>query len=301
MVDISILFKGMSINFLVFFFLAFLYNQTRLARNEISTFSRDCLTGIVFGAIACFGMAMGIELQPGLKVDGRIVIVGMAAAYGGPVSGGVAALCVSGFRAFIGGAGVYVGLAGIIGGFVVGSIFHRYLAKKPIPYDWKSLALLGLLLTLQAQLLVPLFFPFEVALKILKKVFIVGIGFYPFAAVTIGLLLNNGIKREQLRIELEESHKNIEEKVKLRTAELEEANNRLKNLIDEKTRVEHNLRQALDEIETLSGILPICAHCKDIRNNDGDWVRMETYIQSKSAAEFSHSVCDKCFEEHYSD
>lgn len=59
------------------------------------------------------------------------------------------------------------------------------------------------------------------------------------------------------------------------------------------------LQAALNQIKTLHGILPICSFCKQIRNDQGAWQRLEEYIQHHSEAEFSHSICPKCAKEHY--
>ena len=63
----------------------------------------------------------------------------------------------------------------------------------------------------------------------------------------------------------------------------------------------YELQTALDQIKTLHGILPICSFCKQIRNDQGAWLRLEEYIQAHSEAEFSHSVCPSCAKEHYPD
>lgn len=293
------LLKGLFLNFLFFFFLASLFNQVQFNKTIFNSFAQNVLTGIIFGAIACLGMAMGIELQPGLKIDGRIILVGVASAYGGPLSGVIAAIIVCAFRAFLGGLGVYVGIAGIIGACLTGILFYYKISTKPIPYNGIALGLLGLALTLQAQLWAPLLLPIDIALNLLKKIFLIGILFYPFSMVIIGLLLNNGIKRQKLQTDLAESYQQIEETVKTRTIELEESNGRLRSTIDEKAKIESDLRKALEDIKTLSGILPICAHCKVIRDDNGSWIQMEEYIQSRSEAEFSHSVCDNCLEKYY--
>jgi hypothetical protein len=54
------------------------------------------------------------------------------------------------------------------------------------------------------------------------------------------------------------------------------------------------LKQALEEIRVLRGILPICSHCKKIRNDQGYWQQLESYISSHSEAEFSHGICPHC-------
>jgi hypothetical protein len=61
-----------------------------------------------------------------------------------------------------------------------------------------------------------------------------------------------------------------------------------------------NYGRALRErVQTLEGILPICAFCKDIRNETGHWQQVESYVSHHSEAQFSHGVCPKCAEKHY--
>ncbi len=55
-----------------------------------------------------------------------------------------------------------------------------------------------------------------------------------------------------------------------------------------------NLSDALAKIKTLSGILPICASCKKIRDDRGYWNQVEAYVRDHSEAEFSHSICPDC-------
>lgn len=59
------------------------------------------------------------------------------------------------------------------------------------------------------------------------------------------------------------------------------------------------LSQALSEIKTLSGLLPICSHCKKIRDDEGYWQLVEVYIKERSDVEFSHGLCPDCAEELY--
>ena len=59
------------------------------------------------------------------------------------------------------------------------------------------------------------------------------------------------------------------------------------------------LREALAHVKTLSGLLPICIYCKKIRDDQGYWERIETYISAHTDAFFSHGMCPECFEEHY--
>jgi PAS domain S-box-containing protein len=59
------------------------------------------------------------------------------------------------------------------------------------------------------------------------------------------------------------------------------------------------LGKALSEVRELSGLLPICAHCKKIRDDQGYWTQLEDYLTRHSKAHFTHSVCPECLKAHY--
>jgi response regulator RpfG family c-di-GMP phosphodiesterase len=59
------------------------------------------------------------------------------------------------------------------------------------------------------------------------------------------------------------------------------------------------LKKALAEIKTLSGLLPICSHCKQVRDDKGYWSQIESYISAHSDALFSHSICPECAKKYY--
>ena len=59
------------------------------------------------------------------------------------------------------------------------------------------------------------------------------------------------------------------------------------------------LKDALDNIKQLSGLLPICASCKKIRDDQGYWQRIETYISEHSKAQFTHGICPDCSKKLY--
>jgi PAS domain S-box-containing protein len=60
-----------------------------------------------------------------------------------------------------------------------------------------------------------------------------------------------------------------------------------------------HLNQTLSKVKTLSGLLPICASCKKIRDDRGYWQQMETFVREHSGAEFSHSICPDCMKTLY--
>lgn len=71
------------------------------------------------------------------------------------------------------------------------------------------------------------------------------------------------------------------------------------NRIAEVEALNAELRDALAKVKTLEGVLPICMHCKSIRDDDDTWRRLEAYVQSHSKATFTHGLCDHCHDEHY--
>ena len=62
----------------------------------------------------------------------------------------------------------------------------------------------------------------------------------------------------------------------------------------ERQRYTDELKEALDRIQTLQGLLPICAWCKKIRDDQGYWQQVEVYIRDRSEADFTHSICPEC-------
>jgi PAS domain S-box-containing protein len=59
------------------------------------------------------------------------------------------------------------------------------------------------------------------------------------------------------------------------------------------------LQEALAQVKSLSGLLPICSHCKKIRDDKGYWNQLETYVQARTPAQFSHGICPDCARELY--
>lgn len=78
-------------------------------------------------------------------------------------------------------------------------------------------------------------------------------------------------------------------------------NRRLSENVEALRQTNQDLENALAEVKTLSGLLPICASCQKIRNDKGYWDRIETYIQAHSEATFSHSLCPDCARKLYPD
>jgi CheY-like chemotaxis protein len=107
---------------------------------------------------------------------------------------------------------------------------------------------------------------------------------------------------QQSRRRMEE----LESRVAERTAELAKTNAALQaeNTARKQTVVERDhliqaLQKALANVKALSGLLPICAGCKKIRDDKGYWSQVECYIQEHSEAKFTHGLCPDCIKKWY--
>ena len=94
--------------------------------------------------------------------------------------------------------------------------------------------------------------------------------------------------------ELQKHNKELERLVNLKTQELLSINEKLSQKNEE-------LERSLQEVKTLKGLIPICANCKNIRDDEGYWSQVETYLLKHSELRFSHGICPKCAEELYGD
>ena len=87
---------------------------------------------------------------------------------------------------------------------------------------------------------------------------------------------------------------------------LEGEQERLKQEIEDRRRTEQEkellvaqLQKALEDVKTLSGFIPSCSYCHNIRDDEGFWNRLEAYIQEHSDARFSHGICPDCAKKHH--
>ena len=109
-------------------------------------------------------------------------------------------------------------------------------------------------------------------------------------STTIAKRLAESDKKTITEIEKYEALLVLHQKINSQKDELELLNTKL---ID----ANEQLREALTQINTLNGMLPICSSCKKIRDDDGYWQQLESYISKHSGAKFSHSLCKECAEE----
>jgi hypothetical protein len=83
---------------------------------------------------------------------------------------------------------------------------------------------------------------------------------------------------------------------------LEESGRKCEEVEALNTKLDHAVRElsdAMEHVQQLQGLLPICMHCKSIRDDENIWHHLEEYLTRHSEARFTHALCDKCREKHY--
>jgi PAS domain S-box-containing protein len=83
--------------------------------------------------------------------------------------------------------------------------------------------------------------------------------------------------------------------------ERKQAERALQEASNEREKLIRDLQFALDNVKTLEGLIPICAHCKKMRDDKGYWNQVEEYISGHTDATFTHGICPDCAKKIYSD
>ncbi|MCG8617340.1 MAG: hypothetical protein MI802_14060 [Desulfobacterales bacterium] len=95
-------------------------------------------------------------------------------------------------------------------------------------------------------------------------------------------------------------HTDVED-ASLMQGEIVRLNQQLNNLTRDLQKKNARLKQALDHVKQLQGIIPICMHCHKIRNDEQIWEQLEAYLDEHTDAQLSHGICPDCMEKYYPD
>lgn len=125
--------------------------------------------------------------------------------------------------------------------------------------------------------------------QVIKSLLLLGLGlhFLLIPQDTMTMLERQELNYQARRILTENYQRELEREVENKTQVLTLAN--------------RELQKALDDVKTLRGLLPICARCKKIRDEDGQWQSMESFISSRTPASISHGLCRDCLRLLYPD
>jgi K+-sensing histidine kinase KdpD len=121
-----------------------------------------------------------------------------------------------------------------------------------------------------------------------------------FAAVAF-LISSLDASRKKAEEKLKIANLELEGRVKERTLELAESNKdlqceveRREKIAEEKETLINEIKETLAQVRVLRGLLPVCTHCRKIRDNRGYWKEFESYIVEHSEATFSRTTCPEC-------
>jgi PAS domain S-box-containing protein len=184
--------------------LSTLYGLLARLRRDEKALGMRVLAGLLFGAVAIAGMLLPFRYQTGIIYDGRSIVLAMAGLFGGGSGSAVAILVAGVYRAFVGGAGVWAGLATIVVCPLVGLAFRRLYGNRPEKLGVLPLYALGLsahAAMLACQMLLPWSRFVDVIGSLWPPVMVI----FPVATLAIGLLLRNEERRIRVVRELAES------------------------------------------------------------------------------------------------
>ncbi len=167
--------------------------------------SGKILKGLTFGLTALAAMSVAYRYGSGIIYDGRSIIISLSGLYGGPMPAVIASTISLAYRAYLGGNGVWAGLATIFFCGLTGIISRKYFDSKINNLKIMQLFVFGFLvhlIMLACQLLIK---PWPLGLTVIRKVWLPVLLIFPAATVLTGLLLQRENKRLQAETKLRES------------------------------------------------------------------------------------------------
>ena len=181
--------------------------------------------GLLFGGVAIAGMNAPLHYAPGIIYDGRSIVLTMAGLFGGGRASVLSAVIAAAYRAHIGGAGVYAGVATIVVCPLVGLAFRRAFDNRPEALGPLGLYGVGIAAHI-AMLACQLLLPWPDALDVLKHISTPVMLVFPAGTLLMGLLLGNvehAIRSEREQKESERRFRELFEKVNLIAVILDKA------------------------------------------------------------------------------
>jgi len=163
------------------------------------------LLGLFFGGIAIIGMTLPFRYAPGIIYDGRSIVMTLAGLFGGGTSTLVAVLIAGAFRLYLGGNGVWAGIASINCCALAGFLIRLLVKGKPSRLELPALYGIGFIaqvVMLASQLLIV---PWPTGLSVINRIWLPVISIFPAATVLMGILLRTEDRRLEAEIHLSES------------------------------------------------------------------------------------------------
>jgi PAS domain S-box-containing protein len=210
MITSNIVELGRNVAFLLA--LTFAYSLFRPATKHLSANVQALVKGLLFGLFTLAVMLNPITFTPGVRLDGRVIMLAIAGTFGGWKVAGVAAAIAITYRLGLGGAGVLAGVGASITCALTGSFFYWRCRGNTASHKSLTLYLLGAAVALQWIFWIELL-PIEVSSATFEAALLPVILLYPLGVFLLGTLL----VQEQRRVETEEALRKSEERYRLLT------------------------------------------------------------------------------------
>lgn len=165
---------------------------------------KQLFSGVLFGGICVIGMMLPIEIIPGVIFDPRSVVLAMAGLFGGPLVSGITAAIAGGFRLWLGGGGVYVGVSVVIACSLLGLAYRYGVQRGWLKVNFSGLLLFGFIVHIVEVLLFTQL-PEPVVEKVMNSVALPLILTFTPATAFLGMLLKDIENRIKIESALEES------------------------------------------------------------------------------------------------
>ncbi|MHB1024264.1 MAG: PAS domain S-box protein [Desulfobacteria bacterium] len=175
--------------------------HTGAERNKI-------LSGLLFGGLAVAAMNMHFHYSPGIIYDGRSIVLTLAGLFGGGIVAAVSVALAGAYRAYLGGPGVWAGMATILLCAMVGLAVRRAYKNRPESVEPVALYAVGIV-THVVMLLCQLLLPWPGALQTIGRIWLPVMLVFPGATLLVGILLGNEERRIIAAGKLRESEENL--------------------------------------------------------------------------------------------
>ncbi len=187
--------------------LAFCYTLIVRRFDSESTVQRNVVTGLLFAAIAIIGMQLPFEIEPGVIVDGRTVIVMIAGPFVGILATVIAGALVSIYRMHLGGIGMIAGIGAILTASALGVLFARIWGQDPGHIRATHLLVMGVALVITGLSWTFAIPDLAMALRLVHTFALPVVILFPLATIILGLLLAQEARRESTENALREAQK----------------------------------------------------------------------------------------------
>ncbi len=187
--------------------MAFCYTLVMRQFDSGSTVQRNVVTGLSFAAIAVIGMQLPFEIEPGVIVDGRTVIVMIAGPFVGILATVIAGVLVSIYRMYLGGVGMIAGIGAVLTASALGVLFARIWGQDPGHIRATHLLAMGVALVITGMAWVFALPDLAMALRVFHTVAPPVAILFPLATIILGLFFAQEARRESTESALREAQK----------------------------------------------------------------------------------------------